>query len=154
MSCRAFLLFFLICAPYYEDDELVMMSFRWCQKGKPATHFIKHEWNRNECNTQESQRRTRPRDSKVVIHSSREQRESRAERTSHEIIACKHTSRILGVGVREVIEHRVEEEEGSEGKEGGADDGHDPGEMGACVGGPAEPEEADRNAEGADEGRG
>ena len=130
------------------------MSFRCDQKGKPATHFIKHKWNRNERNTQESQRRTRPRHAKVVIHSIREQRKSRTERTSHEIVASKHTSRILGVGVREIVEHRVEEEKGPEGEEGGADDGHDPGEMGACVGGPAEPEEADGNAEGADEGGG
>ena len=123
-------------------------------RGKPATHAIKHEWNGNESDTQESQSRTRPRDSKVFIHSCCEQWKSRTERTSHEIVACKHTGRILGVRVREVIEHGVEEEEGSEGEERGADNGHDPGEMGARVGGPAEPEEADGDAEGADEGRG
>ena len=119
-----------------------------------ATHAIKHEWNRDESNTQESQRRTRPRHSKVVIHGSREQGESRAERTSHEIVAGKHTGCIFRVGVWEVIEHGVEEEEGSEGEEGGSDDGHDPGEVGPRVGRPAEPEEADGDTEGAHEGGG
>ena len=128
-----------------------MMSFPG-GGGKSATYAIKHEWNWDECNTQESQSRTRPRHSKVFIHSCCEQWKSRTERTSHEIVARKHAGRILWVGVREVVEHGVEEEEGSEGEEGGADDGHDPGEMGARVGGPAEPEEADRDAEGADEG--
>ena len=126
----------------------------WESEGKPATHAIKHEWDWNESDTQKSQSRTRPRDSKIFIHSSREQWESRTERTSHEIVARKHTCRIFWVGVREVIEHGVEEEEGPEGEEGGADDGHDPREMGARVGGPAEPEEADGDAEGADEGGG
>ena len=121
---------------------------------REATYPIKHKWNWDESNTQESQSRTRPRHSKVFIHSGRKQGEARAERTSHEIVARKHTGCIFWVGVWEVIEHGVEEEEGSEGEEGGADDGHDPGKMGARVGRPAEPEEADRDAEGTDEGGG
>ena len=128
------------------------MSFPFGSEGKPATHFIKHERDRNKRNTQKPQRRTGPRDSKVVIHSSSEQWEPGAKRTSHEIVACKHTSRIFWVCVGEIVEHGVEEEKGSEGEEGGSDDRHDPGEVGARVGGPAEPEEADGDAEGPDEG--
>ena len=153
MSCRAFLLFFRICAPYCKP-RISHDVFPRGSERKPATHPIKHKWNRNECNTQESQRRTRPRHAKVVIHSCRKQWKSRAERASHKIVARKHTSRIFWVCVGEIVEHGVKEEEGSEGEEGGADDGHDPGEMGTRMGGPAEPEETDRDAEGADKGRG
>ncbi len=119
------------------------------RKKREATHPVQHERYRYERNGQEPQRRTRPRDPQILIHCRREQREPGAETAPHEIVPRQHASRVLRVRIWEVVEDGVEEEEGAEREEAGADDGHDPVDAGAC--GPAEPEEADGDTECADE---
>ena len=104
---------------------------------------------RNERHAQKRKQSAPPVDPQAIEHGTRKQRETRAKGTPHEIIPRKHARRVLGVGVAEVVEDGVEQEEGADGEPAGADDGDDP--MGAA-GAPAEPEEADGEAEAADEG--
>jgi hypothetical protein len=85
-----------------------------------------------------------------VIHGAREKRESGTKGTPHEIVSGEDAGGVLGVGVGEVVQDGVEEEEGPDGEEGTSDDGHDPGDAGA--GCPAEPEETDGDEETADHG--
>lgn len=62
-----------------------------------ATHLVQHKRYRYKRNRQESQCRTRPRNSQILVHGRRKQGEPSAETTPHEIIARKHTSRILRI---------------------------------------------------------
>ena len=84
-----------------------------------------------------------------MIHARREQGEPCAETAPHKVVSRQHTGRILRVRVGEVIEDGLEKEEGADGEEAGANDGHDP--MDARARGPAEPKETDGYAKGADE---
>ena len=105
---------------------------------------------RNERDRQEAQQRTRPGDAKLSIHGGREKRERGTEARAHEIVAGEHARGVVGVRVSQVVQDRVEEQEGADGEPRGADDGHDP--VHGFAGRPAEPEQADWYAEGADEG--
>ena len=116
----------------------------------PAAVKIQRERNGDKGHTQEAQQATRPRHAQTVIHGVCEEREGGPEGTPHEVVAGVDGGEVFGVGVAEVAEDGHEEQEGAHAEEGAADDGHDPVERGA--GGPAEPEEADGDEEGADEG--
>ena len=84
-----------------------------------------------------------------MIHPRREQRKSGAETAPHKVVARQHAGRILRVRVGEVIEHGLEKEEGADGEEAGADDGHDP--VDAQARRPAEPKKTDGYAKSAHE---
>ncbi|KAL9099854.1 MAG: hypothetical protein Q9163_004702 [Psora crenata] len=89
-------------------------------------------------NAQKPQGAARPPDTQVPVHGARKQGEARSESASHEIVAREHAGGVFRVGVAEIVEHRIEEEEGADGEPARADDGHDPMERGPSR--PAEPE--------------
>ena len=115
-------------------------------KGRDETHPIQHKRNRYERDTQEPQRRTRPPNPQVLIHGRSEKREPGAKGAPHEVVPRQHAGRILRVRIGEVIEDGLEEEEGADGEEARANDGHDP--VDARARRPAEPEQANRDAAG------
>ena len=119
------------------------------EKERPKTHPIQNERNRYERHAQEAQRRTRPHNPQIMIHSRREQGEPRAETAPHKVVPRQHTGRILRIRVGEVIEDGLEEEESAHGEEAGANDGHNP--MDTRARRPAEPKETDGYAKGANE---
>ena len=92
----------------------------------PLPVTMQRERYRYERNAQEPQKTTRPIDPQVVVHGGRKEGKSRAEGRAHEVVAGEHGSGVFGVGIAQVIEHGVEEEEGADGEPAGADDGHDP----------------------------
>lgn len=117
----------------------------------PPPIIIQHKRNRNKPHTQEAQQATRPPHPELMVHRIREQRKRRPERTPHQIIPRKHAGDILRIRIPQVRQHGHEEQKRAHAEERTADDGHDP--MHARPRRPAEPEEADGDEEGADEGR-
>lgn len=117
----------------------------------PLTIIIQHERNRYERHAQEAQQTTRPRDTQLVIHGIRKERKRSSERTPDQIIPCVNRGDVFWVGISEIRQHGHEEQEGAHAEEGAADNGHNPVDRGAR--GPAEPEEADGDEKGANEGR-
>ena len=75
-----------------------------------------------------------------------------AKGTAHEIISGEHRGCVVGIRIAEVVEDGVEQQERADREPSGADDGHDPMDVGARR--PAEPEQADGDAEAADKGGG
>ncbi len=126
------------------------MRSHFTRPPNPPAIEVQHKRNRHERDAEEAQQATRPRDSQLVIHGVREERKRRPDRTPHQVVARKHGRDVLGVRIAEVGEHGHEEQEAAHAEEGAADDWHDPVDRGA--GRPAEPEEADGDEEGADEG--
>ena len=111
---------------------------------------IQYKWNGYKRYAQEPQQTARPINTQFVIHGVGEERKRRPERTPHQVVARVHGRDVLRVRVTEVGQHGHEEQEGAHAEEGAADDGHDP--VDGRAGRPAEPEEADGDEEGADEG--
>lgn len=107
---------------------------------KRKTHLKQQPRNRYKHNTNKSKRTTRPRNTQIAIHRRRKKREPRAETRTHQVIAGQHAGGVIGVGVGEVVQHAVEEEEGTGAEPCRADYGHYP--VDGRAGGPAEPEEA------------
>ena len=126
------------------------MSGHLARPPDPAAIEIQRKRNGDEGNAQEAQQTARPRDAQPVIHGVCEKGKGGPEGTPHQVVAGEHRGDVFGIGVAEVAEHGHEEQEGAHAEEGAADDGHDPVDRRA--GGPAEPEEADGDEEGADEG--
>lgn len=112
---------------------------------------VQQEWDRNEGYAEKAQKTAGPSGAELAIHGSGKQGEGCAEAAAHQVVGGIYAADILGVGVAEVVEHAVEEEEGANAEEAAGNDGHDPGDAGARC--PAEHEHTDRNAKGADEGR-
>jgi hypothetical protein len=67
-----------------------------------------------------------------VIHGGSEQRKAGSERRPHEIVPGKDASGVFWVGIGQIVEDAVEEEEGADGEPGCADDGNDPVNGLAC----------------------
>lgn len=124
---------------------------KWGEMKKSATDLEQEKGNGNESNGDEPERRARPANAQLLVHGGREQREASAKGRAEEVVAGQHTRRVLRVRVRKVIKDRVEEQEGADGEPGRADDGDDPMDIGPRR--PSEPEETQRDAKGADEGR-
>jgi len=101
--------------------------------------YIEDKGDRNERDRQEAQGRTRPPNTKVSIHRTSKQREPRPETASHEVVPCQDRSGVVGIGVAEIVQDRVEEQERTDGEEARCDDGTDPVDRGSTR--PPEPEE-------------
>ena len=86
------------------------------QKTKTTTYLDQNEWNRDESNRNESERRTSPVNAQISVHGVGEEREASAESRAHEIVSSKDRSRVLGVGIGQVVENAVEEQESSDGE--------------------------------------
>ena len=121
------------------------------RRSDPLPIKIQYKRNRYKSHTQKPQQATRPPDTELVIHGVCEKRERRPEGTPDQIVPRIHRGNVFGVGVPEVRQDGHEHEEGAHAEECAADDGHDPVDGGTR--GPAEPEQADGDQEGADEGR-
>ena len=80
------------------------------------TYLDQNERNRNESDGNERQRAARPIDTQVRVHRVREQRESRTESGSHEVVAGEHRRCVVWVSVGEVIQDTVEEQERADGE--------------------------------------
>lgn len=111
---------------------------------------IQHKGNRNKRDTQKSKRATSPRHPKILIHGTRKEGETSTEARTHEIITGKDRRGVIRIRVAQVVQDGVEEQERADGEEGRADYRHDP--MHGRPRCPAEPEQADGDAEGADHG--
>ena len=116
----------------------------------PPPIIIQHKRNRHKRHAQKPQQATRPRDPQLVIHGVCKKRKRRPDRTPHQVVARKHRGDVFRVCVPEVRKHGHEEQESAHAEEGATNDRHYPVDRGA--GGPPEPEEADGDEEGADEG--
>lgn len=66
----------------------------------------------------------------------------------HKVVAGQHACCILWIGVGKVIQHRVEQQESTNGEPSGTDDWHNPVYTWSST--PTEPEEADGDAETTD----
>ena len=142
----------LVHTPLYPAGlrSLQLMRSHLTRAPNPPPIIIQHKRNRQKRHAQKPQQATRPRDPQLVVHGVCEKRKRRPNRTPHQVVARIHRGDVFRVRVTEVREHGHEEQKGTHAEEGATDDGHDPVDRGAR--GPAEPEEADGDEEGADEG--
>lgn len=118
----------------------------------PLAIHIQHKRHGNKRHRQKPQQTARPPDPQTRIHGIRKQRKPGPKRGAHQIVARVHRSDILWVRVAKVRQHGYEEQERADAEKSAAGDGHEP--MHGRARRPPEPEQADGDAEGADEGWG
>lgn len=104
----------------------------------------------DESDGQESEEGTSPANAEFGVHSGREEGEATTEAGTHEVVAGEDAGGVFGIGVAEVVEDAVKEQERADAEPARADDGDDP--VHARATGPAEPEQANGDGEGADVG--
>ena len=89
---------------------------------QPLAKHVQHKRDRYKRDRQECQSRARPRDTEILVHGSCEQGEASTEARSHEVVPGEDGSGILGVGISQVVQDRVEEQKRADGEECRSDD--------------------------------
>jgi hypothetical protein len=111
----------------------------------PTSIDEEEDWCRNHSDAKKSQQRSGPADTQVVVHSSREQRESTARKRSQECIGSDGRVRMPHVNIDDVVQPLQENHQNSPSDRDPGQDLRNPSDMRAA--GPSKPEEADREDE-------
>jgi hypothetical protein len=80
--------------------------------------LVKYEWDRDEKDSKKSKQTTRPVHAEFVVHRCGEQWEASSERRSEEVVAGVNGCSVLWVGITEIVQHRVKEQECTDCEEG------------------------------------
>ena len=106
---------------------------------------IQHDRHRNKQTRQARQQRRSPANTQVLKHRRQKQLEDGRGGATEELIAGEGGRAVLGIGVGDVVQDGVVEQQVCRAEKAGADDGHNPVDV--CSGGPSEDEERDGHEE-------
>jgi hypothetical protein len=100
---------------------------------------------RDEYNSQETQKRVTPIKTQGVEHLAGEKRESSSKAGTEEIVTSRDGSELCRVGITEVVQDTRECTKGTDGEERSTDDGNNP--VNRCLGSPTKHEQTERQTD-------